>query len=203
MRLFVAVDLASGVRAALAAEQQRLLTELGGSSSTLRLVRPEQLHLTIVFVGEVSDERAAAIGRELQRDVALAPFEVAFGGAGVFPPRGAPRVLWIGIREGASRLARLHEVVAAMLEPLGVERDPRGYSPHLTIGRWRDPQRRSAKREGDLVRRSATREGDLPSFTVREITLYQSRLSSSGSTHVPLARAQLICPSSPSPPRTS
>src|SRR5262245_54272097 len=103
MRLFIAVDLDDGARAAIAAEQKRLLRAIGdsGGRSSVKAVRPEHMHLTLVFLGEVAEASAAQLTESVREPVAQAPFDLAFGGIGVFPPRGKPNVLRLGVSDGA------------------------------------------------------------------------------------------------------
>lgn len=108
----------------------------------LRLYRPEDLHLTLVFLGLVSrarlDELQQAVPARLPRGLAL---DLSLGAAGAFPNRSAPRVLWIALEErrrGALQdLARLREAVAAVCTDLGHTIDPRPFVPHLTVARLR------------------------------------------------------------------
>src|SRR5689334_23708597 len=102
MRLFVAVDLDDAARAAIALEQKRLTAR--GELGSLRLVRPDHIHLTLVFLGEVAADRAAAIVDAIAAPISQAPFDVTFGGVGMFPERGAPRTLWLGVSTGATEL---------------------------------------------------------------------------------------------------
>jgi 2'-5' RNA ligase len=96
MRLFVAVEISDAVRDALAAEQQRLASVLRDRAP--RFIRPEQIHFTLVFIGPVADERCAAFESAMTMPIAQRRFEIAIGGVGVFPARGAPRILWVSAR---------------------------------------------------------------------------------------------------------
>src|SRR6266849_3358963 len=120
MRLFVAIDLDDAAREAIGAEQQKLRKILGEAGrSSPRWARPEQMHLTLVFLGEITDAaRASAIVDAMQGDIPVAPFTMVFGGVGAFPPRGAPSVLWIGVSAGASEVAEVQRRVVERLEPL-------------------------------------------------------------------------------------
>src|SRR5262249_49098694 len=97
VRLFVAVELGERARAAIAEEQGRLRA-IAAKGSRVRWVGPEQLHLTLVFLGEVDPARAAGVVQAIGRPIERAPIELTFAGIGAFPPRGAPRALWIGLR---------------------------------------------------------------------------------------------------------
>ena len=180
MRLFTAIELPDSARSAVAAEQRRVVESLAGRG--LRLVKPEQMHLTLVFIGEVAEERAAGITALMQRNIQMAPFRIGLGGIGAFPRRGAPRVLYVEISEGADAVIRLHAIVA---ERLG-QRDERPFHPHLTLGRWRES--RASDRPKASVRAA------IATVEVNSVTLFQSRLSPAGPAYTRLAAARLVCP---------
>jgi 2'-5' RNA ligase len=186
VRLFVAVDLPDETKHAIAVEQKRLAAALTDSRSVLKPVHADQMHLTLLFLGEVPEPRAPALVDAMNTAVDLAAFDLAFSGTGMFPMRGAPRVLWIGVAEGASSLVRLQSAIAARVRELGIAFDDRPFHPHLTIGRWRES--RSSVRAAFAA---ATRRAEIARIVVGGATLYRSHLSSSGATHVPLARANL------------
>ncbi len=189
MRLFTAIDLGQETRAAIAREQETIVAAVGDHARSLRPVRVEHMHLTLVFIGEVPDDRARAIGEVMRQALPVAPFVMEFGGAGVFPPLGAPRVLWLGVVEGASRAIEVHGLVADRLAALGVARDARPFRPHLTLARWREGKRSERPR---LVEGAAV----VARTNVEAVTLYQSRLSPAGPTYTALAQAPLMkCPS--------
>ncbi len=186
MRLFTALELSDGARSAIAAEQTRVVAALGRSSGRLRLVKPEHLHLTLVFIGEVPEDRGAAITRTMADDIPLPPFQIAFGGIGAFPPRGAPRALFVDLLEGAEEALELHDRVSRRLAPAGVLPEARPYRPHLTLGRWRES--RAADRPRETSRQAIAR------IDVRAVSLFQSRISSSGPSYTRLSAARLVCP---------
>src|SRR5436305_1833733 len=111
MRLFVALDLPTDAKIAIAEQQHRLAAAL----TSVRLVTFEALHVTLVFLGDVADTQVPAVADAIATGVDLAPFDIVFGGAGVFPPRGAPRALWIGINEGQDRVIALQQILADRL----------------------------------------------------------------------------------------
>jgi 2'-5' RNA ligase len=186
MRLFVAADLPDAAREALAAEQTRIKASLAGSAGIVRWVRPEQSHLTLVFLGEVSDARVAGVVDAVGRNVPGAAFEITLESVGVFPPRGAPRVLWVGVGAGTAPLVELQRRLAERITALGVPLEERPFHPHLTLARWRE----SRPTDRDRALKAAPR-GAIARAVVAGATLYQSRLSSAGPSHIPLARAAL------------
>jgi 2'-5' RNA ligase len=190
MRIFAAIDLSDDARATIAAEQAAIVSSLGEGARGLKVVRPEHMHLTLVFAGDATDAVGAAIVESMRLDIAQAPFELTLGGVGTFPPRGAPRILWLGVIAGADAAITLHASVASRFEAAGASFDRRPLQPHLTLARWRHAAGSVLVKAKDRTHRVATVE-------VAGVTLYQSRLSSSGPTYVRLAHARLICPPSP------
>ena len=186
MRLFTAIELNDEARAALEAEQRRLAARVADRSGTLRWVRAEHLHLTLVFIGETPEARAARLIEAMGADIPVAPFHVAFGGCGLFPPRGAPRVLWIGALEGADEIIELHAQVAERLKHIDIAVDERRFAPHLTLARWRQEARGRLQLpdDGEVIAR----------IQVERVTLFESRLSSAGPTYTALTHARLRCP---------
>ncbi len=183
MRLFVAIELDEASRASVAAEQRRALALMPAS---LRLVGPDQMHLTLAFLGNTSTELAASVVDAMQQPfVGVAAFRLSIGGLGVFPPRGAPHTLWLGVVEGARETMVLQAAVVRRLDACGVALEDRPFHPHVTLGRWkhgRASDRPAAERSP--VRRVA-------STIVERVTLFESRLSSQGARHFPLAHAHL------------
>ena len=187
MRLFTAIELTDEARAAITAEQKRVAAGLGDAAGALRFVRTEHLHLTLVFLGEVAEESAASIIETMSGEILHAPFHLVFGGLGVFPPRGAPRVLWLGVVDGARQAIDLQARVADRLTSAGVAVERKPFHPHLTLARWRD-QRRSARPV------LAATPGVVAAVDVSAVALVQSRLSSAGPSYTRLSQARLLCP---------
>jgi RNA 2',3'-cyclic 3'-phosphodiesterase len=185
MRLFVAVDLDEPSRAAVAAEQERLRRALRDATPP-RWTNPDQIHLTLAFLGEVQPPVAAGLQDDFRAPLALDPFDLVLAGLGVFPPRGAPRALWICAREGASELHALHRAIAGWLTRRGIPLESRPFSPHLTIARWKTAR---PSDRGRVLRHAS--DGIVARLRVDHATLYQSRVSSAGAAYTELARATL------------
>ncbi|MGB7219694.1 MAG: RNA 2',3'-cyclic phosphodiesterase [Vicinamibacterales bacterium] len=185
MRLFAAIDLNDEVREAIAAEQKRVAAIVGKGAS-LRWVLPAHMHLTLAFLGEVAEAAVPQIVDALSPNFDIAPFTAVFQHLGVFPPRGAPRVLWLGMAEGASQTVGLQRQVAQRLERVGVPPEPRPFHPHLTLGRWRSSRPSDARRA--LV---ADRQAVVARLRVDGVTLYQSQLGPAGPTHTARVHATL------------
>ena len=139
LRAFVAANLDPSLKDALAQVQERLKA----TRADVGWVRPENLHLTLKFLGQVEETRLNAV-TEAVAEAALGygSFRLAFGGLGAFPTLRAARVVWIGVPEGAEALAALQARVEARLVPLGFPGEERSFTAHLTLGRVRGPGRR-------------------------------------------------------------
>ena len=193
MRIFIGIDLAPEVRAHI----ERFMEGIQGFAPDARWARPESLHITLKFIGEQTPQQVEAIAQRLQR-VEPSAFEIRCGGYRFFPTAKAPRVFWIGIESGPE-LAELALSVDAAVAELGIPREERPYSPHLTLaranGRSGAPHRR--KEDGPnnifaaLQKRLATMKLDFGTMTAREFILYQSQLSASGSRYTRLQQFPL------------
>jgi RNA 2',3'-cyclic 3'-phosphodiesterase len=195
MRIFIGIDLDSEVRARIA----RFVEGVQGFAPDARWVRPESLHITLKFIGEQTPEQTEAIAERLRR-IESAAFEIRAGGYGFFPTAKAPRVFWIGIHAGPE-LAALAEIIDVAVAELGIPREDRPYSPHLTLARAGGRSGSPKRRKGDgpnavfevLEKRlAAMGELDFGKMTAREFILYQSQLSPKGSKYTNLQRFPLI-----------
>ncbi len=176
MRLFIAIFPPTEIRESLASSTSGIRVE-GGA----RWVRSENIHLTLKFLGEVSDE-AEGIASALREAASRhAPFELAPSGFGGFPSERKTRVIWAGAKGDIHPLRDLAEDVEASLEPLGFERESRRFSPHFTLGR---AKRRPVKMEIE-------NEPDIPAFVVEEILLIKSETKKEGAVYTPLETFRL------------
>ena len=185
LRLFIATDMDDAAREEIAALQWRLVRRVGDRSS-LKWTKPEQMHLTLAFVGEADERLSAGLIVAMQTRAAQPAFDCEFDRVGMFPPRGAPRVLWLGVGAGAAQLAALQADIAARVERLGIALERRPFHPHLTLARWRD-SRPADRRAIDDLPESAI----VARVRIDHATLYRSELSPGGSTYTPLARVTL------------
>jgi 2'-5' RNA ligase len=183
MRLFVAVNLPSEVRERLAAEQDRLRH----AQADVSWVRAENIHVTLKFLGETEEKRLDRIPPALL-EVArgIAPFSVQVSGLGSFGGR-VPRVVWVGIQEGAEPLSRLAKDVEAAMGRLGFPKEKRGFTAHITLGRVRSARNAEAL----LTALAQTETGPFGSVEVHQFELMQSELRPTGSVYTVLAEFPL------------
>lgn len=185
MRLFVACEIGEAL-AAKTAELSRELqrrTAAAAPTSKVTWIPPDRLHLTIRFIGEVDDERGAAVGAALAEPLGVTPFDLTLAGAGAFPRGGAPRVLWVGVSAGREALVAAEREVSSRLARLGIPPEERAYSPHLTLARVRDA---AGLRTAPLL--DGLTASVIGTVHIDAITLFQSKLSPKGPTYTPLLR---------------
>ena len=183
MRLFIAIPLPPDLAV-------RASEVLPTALPALRRVRAENLHLTLAFLGWTPDERlddATAAAREAAATVAQ--FELALQGAGRFPERGRPRVVWIGIAEGGPSVLALGAGVSAGLRDRGLRFDDRPLSPHLTLARVHDDA--STAEAKTIAAALETLATPRLQFMVDEIAVVQSVLSPKGPRYTALATVPL------------
>jgi RNA 2',3'-cyclic 3'-phosphodiesterase len=176
----VAVLVPADVRAALATEIERLSAQARG----VAWVAPENLHLTLKFLGGVEPARLERVSAALQTAAMDAsPFEMALRGLGAFPSPTRPRVIWAGVHGGNDALATLAARVDAALSGLDFPREDRAFSAHVTLGRVREPTRDPALTAA--LAAGATR--DFGRFPVAQMALMRSDLSPRGARYTALA----------------
>ena len=186
MRLFVALEIPAVVRDNLAAfikdtkKDVRDLTEQL-SEKRVRWMRPENLHVTLKFIGEVADARVEGIRGALRAVHAEAPLDLRFRGLGFFPNENRPTVLWTGLRAAAD-LPSLRGDIDRALATQGIAKEKRAFLPHLTLARFTSPGLHETLRA--VIRKNSER--DFGSFQAREFYLVQSKLKPSGAEYIPL-----------------
>jgi RNA 2',3'-cyclic 3'-phosphodiesterase len=177
MRLFVALEISSAVRENLA----DLLKALRGVSPQTRWVRPENLHVTLKFIGEVSETKRAAVHRALADVRSEQHVTLDFRGLGFFPNQKHPRVFWAGI-EASPNLKTLAADIDKATEKLGIAREQRPFSPHLTLARFEPP--RLPEKLRFATQENAARDFGL--FRTSQFQLIESKLKPSGAEYTTL-----------------
>jgi 2'-5' RNA ligase len=188
VRLFVAIELPQVWLDGLQALQERMKDALAADGQTqgvrVRWVKPEGIHLTLKFIGNVAPERLASIETQLVAAVPEPPgIQLRLGRAGSFADRRAPRVLWAGIETPQlPRLLQLAESIETWLAAAGVPRERRPFAPHLTLARLPDDVRDEQKRRIAEVTRGVEGESVAP-FTVDHVSLMRSHIGPGGARY--------------------
>lgn len=185
LRVFCAVGIPSDIRKQISEYVALIRPHL--PDSAVRWEGAEKLHITLKFFGDISHQRIEDLSCAVRRAAkSVRPFSLIVGGNGFFPPRGAPRVLWLGVRDDSGGLNNLRRALEDECAGAGYTREPRPFHPHLTIARLRTPH---GARE---VARAHTRnvfQSDI--FTVFEALVMHSEVTAGGSRYTTLSRQPL------------
>ena len=186
IRVFVAVDLSSGVQKEIAVQQQYLKKIL----PPMNWVRPESIHLTLKFLGSIEPSRISQllsvlepIGKRQHR------FSINVQSLGVFPHVKHPRIFWLGIKGKTQALQELVLEIEAVLDPLGSPPEEKAYQPHLTLAR--------IKRENAIIGAAIEKSKILQdnhqigTLAIDKFILFQSNRDSFGATYTPLVTVRL------------
>jgi 2'-5' RNA ligase len=188
IRCFVAIELEEDMRQAL--HQTQALLKAAPAGQYCRWVRPEGIHLTLKFLGDVPENRIDSIAEAIREAAAEHPcFGISFASLGCFPNARLPRVTWVGVEDPGGALQSLQRSVESSLSALGYPPEKRAFHPHLTLARTKRVTRREQAAVGELVQR--TRIDQLGEMEVREISLMRSELRPSGSVYTRLAAGPL------------
>lgn len=184
MRTFVAIEVPQEFKAGLAAVRDRLR----GAGADASWSNPDAVHLTLKFLGEIDGERVPQIMRALESAASgTGRFRLHGEGVGTFPNPAAARVVWLGVAGDVDRLLALQAAVEGALADVGVERDSRPYTPHLTLGRIR----RIRTRDAWLAALAEVGGVRLPGFEVAAVSLFSSELKPGGAVHRELGSVAL------------
>ena len=183
-RLFIAIELPSEIH-------QNLASLINGinlnSQNFIKWVKPENIHLTLKFLGEISKGNTTSITNTLtQAVIGIPPFRLSVHGIGCFPSQGQPRVFWAGI-DIPDTLIHLHRSIDRLFTQQGIPAENRVFAPHLTLARISETADPVLVQDA-FKKLMLSQEKALGSLDVTHITLFQSTLAKGGSIYTPLAR---------------
>jgi 2'-5' RNA ligase len=188
VRLFVGVEVGAEVQRAASQviDDLRRRTARDAPDARVTWVRSEQLHVTVRFIGQVDPALGEKIRSTLAPSLETPAFALTVERTGTFPPKRPPRVIWAGVTAGIDSLRSVEQEVRARLDRLVRSTEERDYNPHLTLGRVKNP---AGLRPAVLL--EGLESTVFGVVRVAAVTLFESRLSSSGPTYIPLGRAEL------------
>ena len=181
IRSFLAIELPRDVRTTL----ERVALEVRGCDLPVKWVKVQNIHLTIVFLGDVSPDVLEPIQEQVQSVcLEFGPFRAAIEGMGTFPNRRNPRVLWLGLKGELERMSLFRNALQQHLVPFGIKAEKRPFRPHLTLGRFR-----KGKHKGLDLEELISRYGEIksPSSMLGELVLFRSDLKPTGAVYTRLA----------------
>ncbi len=186
LRTFIAVEVSGDVRA----RAQRLIRDLTPLSPDVNWVVPQNLHLTLNFLGETDLLEVPQLCELMTSAVSpLPPFDLQVMGAGAFPSLDRPRTIWLGMGEGSEELVQLQQCISKGLVKLGFRCEQRPFRPHLTIGRVKGQSIRGLSELAAEL--AAQRDYNGGACDVSEVVLFSSEISRRGPTYESLCVAPL------------
>jgi len=190
MRAFIAIDLPENIRSALSRKQSELRDSLakmnrdtGKQDAEIRWTRPEGIHLTLKFLGEIPQARISQVIESLPAIGAFESIPIEVKGFGFFPSATRAQVFWAGV-EAPPALTHLARNIEEAMEKIGFAPEKRNYSPHLTLARFKNPRPRPELRS--LV--EAQGQISIGRFEAAEFFLFESKLSPRGAEYGKVAR---------------
>jgi 2'-5' RNA ligase len=181
IRSFLAFELPPDIKR----EIDRISREVRRSNLNARWVKTENIHLTVIFMGNISEDEIPDIGTEVGKVCAdFGPFDISLAGIGLFPDIRRPRVIWMGIDGEIKRLAYFRDTLQNSLKPFGIKIEKRRDSPHLTLGRFKKAVKGRSLLE-DLVTRYRDIKG--PMGLLNDLVLFRSDLKPDGARYSRIA----------------
>jgi len=187
MRAFIAIELPKAIRDSLTRLEERLKK----SGAQVKWVEPQNIHLTLKFLGEVDQQKLEKITEAIKCTACdKKTFHLRVSSVGAFPKINFPRIIWVGIDKGDNETKEIAEELEEKLAELGIPKENRPFSSHITIGRTK-----STLNKEELIQELTAAEDILKTenleFNVERITLFQSTLTPSGPVYKPLKTADL------------
>lgn len=166
-------------------KMRALQMSLKATQADIKCVEPENLHITLKFLGEVRDAQLDQLIKSV-REVTVEPFQMMLTGLGVFPKLNRPRVVWVGVEKGATELTKVFSDVEKKLVKMGFETERRSFHPHLTVCRIRSGRNRVPLVE-EIIHQAVY---ELGTVHVDKIVLKKSVLTQSGAIYTNLAESR-------------
>lgn len=182
-RTFIALELDESLQRFLS----NVIHQMAQQLPDVRWVDPAGIHLTLAFLGELTDEQvASAMQAADAASHQVTPFELRLKDPGIFGSPRQPRVIWMGIEEVSGNLTRLHDVLNRDLEQRGFEVDARPFSPHLTLARVKQPLNASEQQTLQRLLAGKQSTSASPRQNMRQLSVMKSELLRSGARYTRL-----------------
>lgn len=176
MRTFIAIELPTSIKDSLSGLQEKLKI----SGADVKWVQPHNIHLTLKFLGEINDkklDKIISILEEIAKD--KDPFRIRISSLGAFPKMNFPRVIWVGVDKGDNQTKEMAKALEEKITKLGIPKEDRSFSTHITIGRTRSTLNRERLVEALSSLANKLDEENLE-FAVTKITLFKSTITPKG-----------------------
>lgn len=187
MRTFIAIELPSKIKESLANVQNKLKA----TGADVKWVEPQNIHLTLKFLGEIDDKKLSRIAEIMNEIVENNnPFDIRISSIGAFPKIDFPRVIWVGVEKGNKETKEIAKALEDKICEVGIPKEDRTFSSHITIGRTRSTLNR-IKLVQELKNLAIGFEKDNLDFSVTKITLFKSTLTPKGPLYEALKETNL------------
>jgi len=184
MRTFIAVELPENIKNKIG----ELQTPLKRTNAFVSWVKPENIHITLKFLGEVPEEKINEVFSATEAALKeTKKFKMNLKGTGAFPDFRRPRVIWVGTGKGGEELSNMANKIEEEMEKIGYPKENRKFSPHFTIGRVKSP-----KDIEKLMERVKTTDFETEDIEVNEVTVMKSQLHPAGAIYTPLEKIPLL-----------
>ena len=181
IRSFIALELSDEIKT----ELDRIEGVLKKSDANVKWIKPGSIHLTLKFLGYITEEKIASISEKIERIASeTSPFDIVLNEIGVFPTWDRARVIWVGVGEGSGNVETLAGMIEEAMSEEGFEKEKRSFRSHLTLGRVRSP-----KNKEKLEKEALSVEVKPAKSHISKIILFKSDLSPEGAVHTPLYTA--------------
>lgn len=181
IRTFIAIELSDEIHQKIKEIQSEIRSSI---QSRISWSKPENIHLTLKFLGDVSLDKIESIKKNLKKVGRMhSPFEMSFGGIGTFPNFRRPRVIWLGVDRGAEQVIKIVSSIEMAMKKLGFQPERRKFTPHLTLGRVKQRGVNLKKIEPDLKKYD---KPNIPIVQVDRLALIKSELYPSGAIYTAL-----------------
>lgn len=188
MRTFIAIELPKAIRESLNSLQEQLKT----SGAEVKWVEPQNIHLTLRFLGEANDKKLDMVIRALEETAKdRNSFYIRLSSIGAFPKINFPRIIWVGIDKGEAEAAEIARALEKEIAKVGIPPEDRPFSSHITIGRVKSSLNRSRLIDNLTTLGSGLFGQENPEFLVTKITLFKSTLTPRGPIYEILKEAHL------------
>jgi 2'-5' RNA ligase len=183
MRTFIAVEIPDELKPKIIAIQKKI----AASGADIKLVEPENLHYILRFLGEI-DQPTVEKAKTALSGISFPAFDIHITGIGAFPSKSYVRVVWLGCKQGTQEITGLAAAIEDVLAAIGIPKDSRAFTPHLTLGRIRTAQAKDA-----LAKMLNELENtDIGTAHIDKLILFESKLSPVGPTYTPLLKVPLV-----------
>lgn len=187
MRTFIAIELPGQIRDFLAHIEERLIA----THADVKWVEPKNIHLTLKFLGEIDEKKHERINLILDEVAGQKPsYKIRISSIGAFPKLDSPRVIWVGVDSGDKETKELAKALEEKIQKIGIPKEDRAFSSHITIGRTRSTKDRD-KLVQELNNLGSKFSAENLEFSVNKITLYKSTLTPQGPIYEVLKEASL------------